>query len=79
MTRKISVKKMSKAPKKNRDFLNFLAFTIAYFFIEEEVYSDRRGGWFIAFRARGILLEVDAGAWKMKVIAGVQVGLLKEL
>ena len=33
----------------------------------------------MAFRARGILLEVDAGSWKMKEIAGVQVGLLKEL
>ena len=79
MTRKISVKKLSKVPKINLHFLNFLAFTIAYFFIEEEVYSNRRVCWFMAFKARGLLLELDAGSLKMKEIAGVQDGLLKEL
>ena len=32
----------------------------------------------MASKGRGILLEVEAGSWKMKVIAGGQVRLLKE-
>ena len=78
MTRKSSVKKMSKAPKKLGNFGIFLFYN-RLFFIEQEVYSDRRGCGFMAFRARGLLQEVDAASWKMKELAGVQVGLLKEL
>ena len=32
----------------------------------------------MAFRGRSILLEVEAGSWKMKEIVGGQVRLLKE-
>ena len=32
----------------------------------------------MASTGRGILLKVEAGSWKMKVIAGGEIGLLKE-